>query len=54
MVDSGMMQIEGVVPSGVTNMYKMPVQVYCFGAPNNGPAVGSPPVAVPCLFSCGI
>ena len=37
MVDSGQLQVEGLVPSGMNNMYKMPVHIYCFGAPDDGP-----------------
>jgi hypothetical protein len=47
MVDSGMLQIEGLVPGGVTNIFKMPVQIYCFGAPDDGPAVRGLPVFDP-------
>ena len=55
MVDSGMIQIEGLVPGGVTNMYKMPVQVYCFGAPDAGPEVRRLPVTVPGYYAlCSI
>ena len=39
MVDSGQLQIEGLVPSGTNNMYKLPAHIYCFGAPDDGPAV---------------
>ncbi len=36
LVDSGMMQVEGLAPSGKNNIYKMPVHIYCFGAPDDG------------------
>ena len=34
MVDWGMFQLEGMVPWGNKNTYKMPVNVYVFGQPD--------------------
>jgi len=45
LVDSGMMQVEGLAPSGKNNIYKMPVHIYCFGAPDDGKT------ARPCCFA---
>ena len=36
-MDRGTMQVEGLVPSGSNNLYKMPVHIYCFGAPDDAP-----------------
>ena len=34
MVDQGMFQLEGMIPWGNKNTYKMPVNVYVFGQPD--------------------
>ena len=34
MVDQGLFQLEGMVPWGNNNTYKMPVNVYVFGPPD--------------------
>ena len=34
MVDQGLFQLEGMVPWGTNNTYKMPVNVYAFGPPD--------------------
>ena len=34
MVDQGLFQLEGMVPRGTNNTYKMPVNVYVFDPPD--------------------
>ena len=50
MVDQGLFQLEGMVPWGTNNTYKMPVNVYVFGPPDPAHAA----MVKHCLLRAGL